>query len=74
MARILVIIGAVLAAWATVYALVYLFRYSGIAFLQNLTFWISPLAVTGWALGLLLIVIYYWVFSSIWLSGRSTGS
>jgi len=73
MARTLVVLAAILVGVASWYALVYLFRYSGVTFLQSLTYWISPLSFTGWLLCAVLIGIYYWVFSSIWLPGRATG-
>ena len=72
MAKALVILAAILVGAASWYALVYLFRYSGVSLLQGLTFWISPLAVTGWLLCLVLIAVYYWVFSALWLHGRGT--
>jgi hypothetical protein len=73
MARTLVILAAVLLGAGTWVALIYLFRYSGIALLESATFWISPIAVTGWLLCLVLIAIYYWLFSSVWLTGGGTG-
>ena len=73
MAKALVILAAVLVGAASWYALIYLFRYSGVSFLQELTFWISPLAVSGWLLCLVLIAGCYWAFSAWWLHGRGTG-
>jgi len=73
MARALVILAAVPLGVGTWVALIYLFRYSGIALLEQATFWISHFAFTGWLLCLALIAIYYWVLSAFLLSGGHTG-
>jgi len=73
MARLIAILAAVFLGVGTWVALIYLFRYSGIPLLEHATFWISHFAFTGWLLCLVLIGLYYWAFSAIWLSGDRSG-
>ena len=45
-----------LASWV---GLIYAFRYSRISVLEHLTFWISPIAFTGW-LALIVLIVVWW--------------
>jgi hypothetical protein len=68
MARLTVFAVAILATWGAWAGLVYLTRNAGMVALRELTFWISPLAVTGWILALALLILFYKLFGSIWRS------
>jgi hypothetical protein len=72
MARLAVLAIAALATWGTWFGLVYLTRYAGVDVVRGLTFWISPLAVTGWILAVALLILYYKLFGSIWHSLRAS--
>ncbi len=73
MSRLTVFAAAVLATWGSWAALVYVTRHVGVAVLQELTFWISPIAVTGWVLAVALLILYYKLFGLIWHSLRING-
>lgn len=68
MARLAILAVAALTTWGTWFGLVYLTRHAGVAAVQELTFWISPLAVTGWILAVALVILYYKLFGRIWHS------
>ena len=73
MARLGIALVAIVVGIASWVGLIYLFRYSGVAALENLTFWISHWAFTGWLLCIALIGFYYWVFSILWRTFNQAG-
>jgi hypothetical protein len=51
--KVLLAVGALGIAYLVVYALVKLLGATRVGWLQQLAFWISPLAFTGWIFGIL---------------------
>lgn len=72
MPRFLAFLAALFLGVGTWVILIYLFRYSRIALLEEATFWISHFSFAGWLLCLALIGIYYLAISAFWLSGGRT--
>jgi hypothetical protein len=70
MERALLISAALVVGAGSWFGLNLFFRYSSIPVLEELTFWISPIATTGWVLCIVLIAMYYGVFSFLWHSFR----
>jgi hypothetical protein len=65
---------AVAAGLVTWVALFHAFRFSRIPALQDLTVWISHVAITGWLLALLLIVVWRKILNILlarWLDSRT---
>jgi hypothetical protein len=56
-------LAAIVAGLASWVGLIYLFRYSRISLLENLTFWISHFAFTGWLLALVLMFVWWKVLN-----------
>ena len=57
--KIIVTILSALIAYGIIFALVILFKHSGVELLRQLTFWISPLSFTGWIFFAVLIFSLY---------------
>jgi hypothetical protein len=71
------VLPAVFAGLASWVGLIYAFRYSRIAALETLTFWISHLAFTGWLLAIVLIVVWWKILVvaiAHWFGPTSGGS
>lgn len=57
--KVTVIIVSALIAYGIIFTLVILFKHSGIEFLRQLTFWVSPLSFTGWIFFAILVFGLY---------------